>query len=367
LLSNFCAGGAETQYANLIRNIDRNRFDPILGIIEYKDNVASEDFLERFGTVRRIAFKRRSSLDFNVVPKITKFIKSSNIDIIQSLLFMDNQIGRLAGFMARRPVITSVRGEIEPILGFFKTWFEFKAQILSKRIVVNSHWLKQYLIEKGSTADKIVTIHNGIDFQKYQCLQDTGILKTKYGIEQDMKVITIVARLHPMKDHITFLDTVALIKKSCPNIKALIVGAGSEREQLERYTKKNQLGDTVLFLGSLGEQLPEIYRISDLLLLTSQWGESFPNVLAEAMSASVPVVASRISAVEEIIDDGHNGFVVPKKDCREFAERSLMILNNNELATKLRIKGRNRAHKFGISEMVNKFETLYVSLVRSRQ
>ena len=87
LISNFRAGGAETQYANLVRNIDRDKFEPVLGIIEYKNNRATKEFLSRFGDVNIVTFRRRHLLDIFVVSRIRRYVSSHHIDIVQTQIF----------------------------------------------------------------------------------------------------------------------------------------------------------------------------------------------------------------------------------------------------------------------------------------
>ncbi len=364
LLSNFRSGGAETQYGNLIRNIDRDRFVPVLGLIHYKNNVPTEKFLRRFGDVEKHNFYRKGKIDISVITSISSWAKKNNIDLIQSQLFMDNQIARISALLARLPVITSVRGEIGPLLGPRKMWFEQKAQIMSDKIVVNSDWLRRYLISNGSDNKKIVVIHNGVDYSRLVSESNKSDLRKKYNIPVDDKVITIVARLHPMKDHMTFLDAVKTIKNSMPNITVLVVGDGVERSKLENYTGKLNMDDTVNFLGNVEDEISEIYRVTDLLMLTSQWGESFPNVILEAMFSKVPVVASDISAVDEIIDDGESGFLVNSKDIDAFSKAALFILNDKGLSEKLTGAGRKKSELFNIPVMVKKYENLYQSLLK---
>lgn len=365
LLSSFQTGGAETQYGNLIRNIDRKRFIPILGLIHYKNNVPSEQFLDRFGDVERHHFVRKGKFDISVILSIALFAKKNNIDLIQSQLFMDNQIGRFAGLLSRVQVITSVRGEIEPLIGPKKMWFELKTQLLSDKIVVNSNWLGRYLLKCGTNNKKIVAIYNGIDYSRLVCKARREDLRRKYHIPESDHVITIVARLHPMKGHTTFLKVISIIKDTLPNLTVLIVGDGDERKSLETYSRKLNLHDTVRFLGDIAEDINEIYRVTDLLMLTSQWGESFPNVILEAMSAYVPVVASNISAVNEIVDDSKNGFLVDRKDTDDFARKAITILNDKNLSERLTSAGSKKVGLFNIPVMVMKYEDLYQSLLSS--
>lgn len=359
LLSNFRAGGAERQYFNLIHGIDKTAFQVYVGLIQYRDNIPSRALLESLTDVKVQLFERKHRADITVVTEIARFARENGIDIIQSLLFMDNQIARMAGLISKKSVVTSIRGEILPLLGKYKSWLEYKMQVLSAKIVVNSHWLKDYLVRYGSKAEKVVVIHNGTESRKFRSDADRSILRAKYKIPGEAKVIGIVARLHPMKDHATFFDVVKLVKQKIPTVHAIVAGDGELMPFLKDYARKIGLEDSVTFLGTVTDALPEIYRIMDVFLLTSQWGESFPNVILEAMSASVPVVASDISAVPEIIEDGKNGYLVPKKNASLFADRAIELLTDDDRRSLFTANGLATVEQFGVEPMVKKYERLY--------
>ena len=366
LLSNFRAGGAERQYFNLIHGIDKNLFEIHVGLIKYRDSRPSQVLFESLGSVHVELFERKHKADLSIVTKIAKYARENDIDIIQSLLFMDNQIARLAGLISRKPVVTSIRGEILPLLGKSKFWFEHRMQILSKKIVVNSIWLKDYLVRYGSRSEKVVVIHNGTESDNFKSNVDPIVLRRKYGVAEDAKIIGIVARLHPMKDHATFFDAVKLVRESLPSVHAVVAGDGELSDTLRLYVKTIGLENNVTFLGNVTKELPDIYRIMDVFLLTSQWGESFPNVILEAMSASVPVVATNISAVPEIIEDGINGYLVKKKDAPLIAKQTLKILTDPDIRAQFVRNGLETAGVFTVESMVKKYEQLYRSIVATQ-
>jgi glycosyltransferase involved in cell wall biosynthesis len=365
LLSNFRAGGAERQYFNLIRGISKQSFEVHVGLIAYRNSKPSQSLLESLSGTKVQLFERKHKADLSVITAIAKYVRENNIDILQSLLFMDNQIARLAGLLSRKPVMTSIRGEILPLLGKLKSWFEYRMQVLSRKIIVNSSWLKGYLVQHGSRPEKVVVIHNGTEPDNFRTNIDRGLLREKYMIPGSARVIGIVARLHPMKDHVTFFDTVRMIKKEIPAVHAVVAGDGELREFLKEYVKKIGIENDVTFLGTVTDALPEIYRIMDVFLLTSQWGESFPNVILEAMSASVPVVAANISAVPEIIEDGKNGYLVERKDTALFAGRAIKLLTDVETRNSFIQNGLRKVDEFGVDKMVRKYEELYTHVAHT--
>jgi glycosyltransferase involved in cell wall biosynthesis len=356
--SNYSVGGAERQYGYLIDTINRERFDVHVVQISHRSSRPNAT-LHPTATIK--TFEMRHKLDVLMLFRIASYIRRNRIDLIQSQLFMDNQIARAVGFLSRRPVISSVRGG--PTLGWLRTRVEHGFQWMSKRVVVNSQWLKGILVKDGVRSEKIVVIHNGIDPERFRSSADKTVLRGKYRIDPGTKVIGIVARLHPMKDHKTFFDVVGTLKVRIPDIRAIVAGDGSIRGELEHYVDQIGIRENVIFLGTVGRNLPEVLRVMDVLLLTSRWGESLPNALLEAMSAGVPVVAANMHGVPEIVEDDVNGYLVETGDTKRMAERVMTLLMNKEIRERIIGNATKTVEEFGIPGMVRKYEELYEQVV----
>lgn len=359
-LSSFDIGGAERQFDYLINTLSRDLFDVhVIQISHRKSHPKSASYAG--ATVHTFEMKHR--LDVGVLFRISRFIRQNRIELIQSQLFLDNQIARAVGFLSGRPVVTSVRGG--PTLGGLRTWVEHGFQFLAKKVVVNSHWLKNLLVKEGVKAGKVVVIHNGIDPGKFVSSADPALVKEKYHIDPSAKVMGIVARLNPVKDHKTFFDTVKIVREKVPNVHAVVAGDGELREVLENYVREIGISDSVSFLGSVGRELPDVLRMMDVFLLTSRV-ESLPNVLLEAMSASVPVVATNTHGVPEIVDDGINGYLVNVGDSAAMAEKVVTLLTDDATRKRFIENGLSKGQDFSIPSMVRKYEQLYQDVLGAR-
>jgi len=360
-LSNFGIGGAERQYGYLMDHIDRSRYEVFFIQISHKKS-RPKNLSHEGMTVA--TFEMSHKLDIGVAFRIARYVRENKIDLIQSLLFLDNQIARLVGFLTGKPVITSLRGG--PHEGKFKTWIDHGFQFLSRCVTVNSHWLKGLLVDKGVDPEKIVVIHNGIDPAKFQSKSEPLAIREKLNIGGKIPTMTIVARLHPMKQHQVFFDVVKLVRERIPNVLALVAGEGGLRDELENYVKEIGIVDNVRFLGAVrGQDLADLLRVSDVQLLTSGWGESLPNVLLEAMSASVPIVSTNIHGIPEVVDEGVNGFMVSTGDRIGMAERVVNVLQDDELKRRFVESGLRKVEAFGMDAMVKKFEDLYARVLAS--
>ena len=354
LVSSFDVGGAERQYDYLINTLSRDLFD--VHIIQISSEKRKPGNGKTYQDAVMVTFDRKHRLDMGVLFKIARYIRQNRIELLQSQLFLDNQVARVVGFLSGRPVITSVRGG--PTLGKLRTKIEHGFQFLAKRVVVNSHWLKALLIKDGAEADKVVVIHNGIDPDKFSSCAEPADIKARLHIPPDAKVMGIVARLHAVKDHRTFFDTVKIVRETIPEVHAVMAGDGELRAELEQYVREIGLVDCVTFLGTVRDDLADVLRIMDVFLLTSRV-ESLPNVLLEAMSASVPVVATRTHGVPEIVEDGLDGYLVSVGDSAEMADKVIEILMDEEVGKRFVENGLRKAQAFSIPSMVRKYEQLY--------
>jgi len=360
LVSSFDVGGAERQYDYLINTLSRDLFDVHVLQISHRKSKPKD---KTYQDASVVAFEMKHRLDVGILFNIARYIRQNRIELIQSQLFLDNQIARAVGFLSGCPVVTSVRGG--PTLGGLRTWVEHGFQFLAKKVVVNSHWLKNLLVKEGVKAGKITVIHNGIDPEKFVSSADPVMVKEKYHIAPSAKVMGIVARLNPVKDHKAFFNTVKIVSEKVPNVHAVVAGDGELREELENYVREIGLSDSVSFLGSVGRELPDVLRMMDVFLLTSRV-ESLPNVLLEAMSASIPVVATNTHGVPEIVDDGINGYLVSVGDSAAMAEKVVMLLTDDVTRKRFIENGLSKGQDFSVPSMVRKYEQLYQEVLGAR-
>ena len=161
------------------------------------------------------------------------------------------------------------------------------------------------------------------------------------------------------------LEAISLIRCSMPNINYVIVGAGSLKPELEMLAKHVGIDKIVEFRGS---QPPfEVKRTmseADILLLSSV-KEEFGVVLAEAQAMGLPIVATRVGGVPEVVDDGVTGFLVPPRDPQALADKLLLLANNPELRRQMGERGRERVKRlFDFSRIMIELERLYCESLR---
>lgn len=231
-------------------------------------------------------------------------------------------------------------------------------------ILNNQHDLEQAKQLNISPRKSLELIHNGIDVFKTKFLPQAEarlklfekIAKHSGKIFQAKNVVGTIANLYPAKNLANFIAAAEQFK-SDDSIVFLAIGEGQERPVLEKIIAERKLEKKVFLLGQIPEA-SQFLTAFDIFVLPSS-KEGFPWSVLEAMSAKIPVIATSVGAVPEIIEDGKNGFLVNPSSPNEIAARVREILSNDRLRQELGIQGHQTVlFKFSLDKMVQGIEKL---------
>ncbi len=255
------------------------------------------------------------------------------------------------------PYIANIRIDLEPstkmgfLLPFYKKVFLQKVLNSSSKIIVSTKDYidlvsKKYAISKN----KIYKVPCGIDLKKFKSLS---------GKSHDPIRLLFVGRLSIQKNVPLLIRSYKKItEKNLRNIELHIVGDGEEKSKIINLIKAEKLENNVILHGALrGKRLYKIYSNSDIFILTSRY-ESFGRVLIEAMASGLPIVASNILAVRNVVENNKTGLLV-KPTPEDFAKAIEKLLNNSQLREKLIKNGLEEAKKYSWDKIVEKFEDVY--------
>lgn len=366
LLTSMPVGGAETLLVNLIGRMDRDRFAPEVCCLKERGPLGEE----LAGSIPVHANFTRGKFDFTVLFKLTQLMKSRKIDAVITVGCGDKMFwGRLAARRAGVPVIASALhstgwpdgvGHLNRLLTPITDAFIGCAK---------AHGL--HLVDgEGFPQTKVHVIPNGVDVDRFSPLPGDesktakNALRQQLGLPTDCPLATIVAALRPEKNHRRFLEAAAKTIDNHPDAQFAIVGDGDLRGELEACAKELGVSDAVHFLGSRSD-IPEILRASDAFLLTSD-NEAAPVSIMEAMASGLPVIASNVGSVHEMVIEGETGFLVPTESAA-FADRLSQLFSDVELAT--RISRKARAHAVAsasVQVMVDGYERLINAIYDSK-
>jgi glycosyltransferase involved in cell wall biosynthesis len=240
---------------------------------------------------------------------------------------------------------------------FFGVWID--------AIITETRTNVRYLTElHGVKPHKIACIYHGIDARQYECKVGRRTNSRKsLGLGPDDTVIALIGRLHPQKGHDYLLQAASRLKDSYPLCKYLFIGEGEWRRELESLVRQLSLQDKVIFLG-FREDIPELLQTVDILAMPSRM-EGLPFVLLEAMATGLPVVASDLECLREIISHGENGFLVPVGDSVALANLLKYLIENRYLWGKVGQKARETVmDKFSLTSMIDQTEGIYRDLLK---
>ena len=223
------------------------------------------------------------------------------------------------------------------------------ADVISPVCNYNSRWELQWGVEKN----KILTIYNGIDLNRYK----------KLDVEKDKRpIVVMVARIDPLKDIETFIYTAEIVSKKFPDVLFKLYGPSPDEHYFQKcknLVDKLNLKNNFEFAGKTSFP-QEAYNEGDVVMLTSI-SEAFPFVVIEAMACEKVVVSSDVGGTKEVLE-GY-GFVVKPKDYEEFANKVIYILENPKIAKEMGQEAREKVLLgFTIEDMIENYERLYKKL-----
>lgn len=358
LIDELDVGGTEQQILELVKRIDRRRYEPI--VCCFRPGKVSAEIAA--SGVRVIEIPKRGKVDPRFVLTLARMMRREHIDLLQAYLFTANTWGRLAARIARVPIIVTSERNVDMWEEMYKQRLGVWLDRWTQRTIGNSEAVGDYLAGKGITRDKIRVIYNGVDTSRFDGPVDPHATREELGIPAHHVVIGHLARLEPQKDPRTFLAAAAIVAKRNPNVSFLVVGGGSLKADLEREAKTLGLTDRMIFTGPRRD-VPRLLAACDMSVLSSV-KEGMSNTVMESMAAGRPMVATSVGGNPELIRDGETGFLVPTRDPQAIAEGLQRIIDDPALAKSMGLQAKARmAERFSVEAMVSETERLYDELV----
>ncbi|NIN68386.1 MAG: glycosyltransferase [Anaerolineae bacterium] len=365
LASSLPVGGAERQLQTLVRNLRRDRFEPIICCARTPGAVGEELRSDGFVVHSDLI---RGRYDLSLVFRLLRLINKEAID----LLYVRNELNvtvcaTLASLLSRVPIVVGVHATSRlrrrrRVALANKVLMPFIDRFVA---VAQAH--KSYLVRReGLDPNKIVVIHNGVDGHRFEGAPAAS-LREELDIPPNATTAGIVAVLRPEKAHEVFLEAVARVYQSFPSAYFLIVGDGPERERLEKMSERLGIESRVRFCGHRADVASVLADIDVVLLSSDPVVETFPMALLEAMAAGKPVVATRVGSVPEMVVDGVTGYLVPPRSPEAMAHQMLHLLADGELRAEMGAAGRQRVNmRFTTKRMVAETEQLLEEVTRNR-
>jgi glycosyltransferase involved in cell wall biosynthesis len=320
--------------------------------------------LAREAGIRAYSIPMRHKLDFGIVTKLRDNIAGENIDIVHTHGVRANLVGRLAARMAGvETVVTTVHSLLvqdypDMFSRLANMLIEKASRGLTTHFIAVSGGLQKALVQQGIPEQRITVIYNGLNPQLFRKGDSAGKWRELAGFSPGTPLVAMVGRLHPVKGHRYFLRAAAEILKERTDVHFLVVGSGPERDRLEEYTRRLGIQEHVTFTGfvsDVSELMPDI----NLLIVPSLW-EGFGLTALEAMAVGVPVVATSVGGLPEIVEHGTTGLLVPPADEAGLTRGIMWMLDHPQEAVEMAAAAKAVAEeKFTASAMARRTEEVY--------
>ena len=324
-------GGAGRCLLVLLKEIDKSRFD--VSVTLPKNSLLKPEISELGFKIIEADIAPDKSLDFTAIRKFYKIFREEMPDIVHTHASMS---ARIAAKLCGIKVIYTRHSVFPPSKwisrGLGKLLNGFINNFFADRIIAVAEAAKENLVLTGVSAKKIDVVLNGVYPLNPDC--DKNALKDRFGVMEDEKVVSIVARLEDIKGHDYFIEAADELLKKGYKAKFFIAGTGSYEKHLKEKVLALGREKEIIFTGFLTD-VENLLRITDIQVNASYGTEATSLSLLEGMSLGIPAVVSNFGGNTGVIKDGQNGIVVPMKSSEKIADAIGLILSDDWLYNKL--------------------------------
>jgi glycosyltransferase involved in cell wall biosynthesis len=229
-----------------------------------------------------------------------------------------------------------------------------------------SRGVRDYLVRQGGlNPAKVRVVANGVDVAAIDAARPGPLVRRELGLPESSPVIGLVGRLdHWGKGHKELFEAMVSLKERHP-VHALIVGGGRRIDEVRALAASLGLGEVVHFLGPRRD-VPDLLNAMDIFVLPS-YSEGVSLALLEAMAAGLPVIATAVGGLTEVVRDGDNGLLIPPRDAGALAEALTRLLKSPDLAKKLGQNARKHVREhYSLDRLGREINAIYEELVEKK-
>ena len=358
-IGNLDVGGAEKLIINQVKNIDKEKFEPHLcTLFPYGESNYSKVF-EGLSGIPYHRFSFRGPWDISSWIAVYKLLRKEKFDILCCHLFESNFIIRTLNlFTGGKPVFT-----FEHNVYWQKQWWKILAdRFLVKKtakIFVDSHAILNFTSsQEHIPKSKFEILPYPIELSDHKAF-DKEKIKSDLGLPERSFVVSSVARFVEQKGQTYLIKAIPQVLKELnrQDIYFLVVGYGKMEADLRLLIDHLDLNSKVIITPT--KDIKEILAISDTFVVSSLW-EGQPIAMLEAMEALVPVVATSVGGIPEIIVDGQNGLLALPKDPDSLAKKVIQIINNTSLRESMAKEAKIVVQNYSLAVYIKKLEKFFI-------
>jgi len=367
-------GGAERVSLTFLKNVDRTLFDicPILLIRPWEtgnifiEKIEKENY--QYLTIPVALRPLKEGKDYFRVIRCFKMLfsilKGKNFDLVHTNGYFADIIGVPASRLLGIPHIATCHGFISNdrnLKSYNK--LDIMALRFSKRIIAVSEGIKNNLISSGVKRQQVIVLQNAVELSMddNMFLKHRDYVRNKYHIRKEEIVLGYIGRISEEKGLRYLMEAGSKLIHSGVPLKIMIVGDGPQKIEMARFAQQAGLQNKVIFAGfqkDIETWLPSM----DIFVLPSLT-EGTPMALLESMACGIPVIATAVGGVPQIVDSGKNGILVSPAKTEEIVSAILNIITNKDLHKKLSEAGKETIrNRFNLNKWVNEIESIYLEV-----
>ncbi len=301
----FAVGGAEEMVLNLVQHLP-GRFEPMVCCINQAGPIGEE--IRKTGTpvaVLGLTPGLRHPWD---VAGIRRYLRDTKPTIVHTFLLTASLYGRLAAILEHVPIVIGTEVNIYERKRPHHVLAERMLMSKTDRVIVSANSVRDFYVDQiHADPGKIDVVYNAVDWKATQATMARDAIRASLGLRPDAKVAGVIARLTEQKGHRFLLQ--ALTTPALADVQLLVVGDGDLREALKAEAQDLGLSSRVHFLGARRD-LGNLLAAMDVFVMPSLW-EGLPLSMILAMGAALPVVATEVAGIPEIVVDRQTGWLVP--------------------------------------------------------
>jgi glycosyltransferase involved in cell wall biosynthesis len=353
--------GVKRLFAWMIPRFDPARFEVSLVSLRKKD--LSEETLDSLGI--DITYLHKSKFDPSTLTALLKIIDRKRIDIVHLHGYGATTFGRMAAALRGIPAILHEHANLTDTPWFQKVADRALERYTDIAIAVSKSTADFVIKARLVQPDKVKVVYLGApheEFNRARSAADLAAARRGLGVAPTDFAIGTVTRLHDSKGNSFLIDAARLVVNQQPRARFFLVGEGPLRESLEAQAGRLDLRDRFVFVGFVRD-VATVLSAFDLCVFPSLW-EGTPLTAFEALASGKPIVATDADGLTDILTDGRDARIVPKRNAGALAAAVIELIDRPEERARLAAAARVTAQRYDIAAFVRKMEQLYVLLCR---
>jgi len=367
VLPNFDTGGSEKLVLDIIRNLDTERFSPVLAVF----------FTGTYeGEYRKLGHPFYVVHENGLRSKLSTFFflkgiaERHGIDVVNT----HHTSPLIQGLLPFKLFGGAALVHTEHSKLCFDAKIHARALMLEKvflkwadAAVGISQGVSDYFRDELNVpAAKVRMILNGVDLKRFDLPGfDARACRAKIGVRGDAFTIGLFANFRTEKNHAALISAVSVLKRNGRSVRLLLCGSGPTQAACIAQAKELGIEESVHFLG-VRMDIPELMNTLDAYCLPSHF-EGLPFSALEAMAAGVPVVGTDVAGINEIIKDGDNGLMAKAGSPEAIAERLSDLMDDPGMAKKIALRGREFVNRFSFEKMIGEYEALFSEMAERKR